>query len=79
MTWLLMDAWQIVQARMWAQGLTVGVLIAAGELTHAQRQKAIDGGPLHHAVVDHSWRDIVEHEQAAAEGRQVAQRVPWYY
>lgn len=29
---------KIVQARMWAQGLTVGVMIGAGVLTHTQRQ-----------------------------------------
>jgi hypothetical protein len=31
---------QIVQARMWAQGLTIGVLIAAGILTHRTRSEA---------------------------------------
>ena len=69
---------------MWAQGLTIGVLIAAGIMTHAQRQKALDEGPIHHNT-DHSWRDIIEHEQAtaaaAAAGQRVAvpQRVPRYY
>jgi hypothetical protein len=29
-----------VQVRMWAQGLTIGVLIAAGALTHSRRQDA---------------------------------------
>lgn len=38
-----MDAWakgllQIVQARMWAQGLTIGVLIVAGALTQTRRK-----------------------------------------
>jgi hypothetical protein len=33
-------AQKIVQARMWAQGLTVGVLIGAGVLTHSQREQA---------------------------------------
>lgn len=27
---------------MWAQGLTIGVLIAAGILTHANRQEAAE-------------------------------------
>lgn len=31
---------KIVQARMWAQGLTIGVLIGAGVLTHSQREQA---------------------------------------
>lgn len=30
---------KIVQARMWAQGLTIGLLIVAGALTHASRQE----------------------------------------
>lgn len=33
---------QIVQARMWAQGLTIGIIIAAGVLMHSQRAKAYD-------------------------------------
>jgi hypothetical protein len=32
---------KIVQVRMWAQGLTIGVLIGAGVLTHSQRQAAL--------------------------------------
>jgi sugar phosphate permease len=31
---------KVVQARMWAQGLTIGVLIAAGALTHTKRAEA---------------------------------------
>ncbi|THG97614.1 hypothetical protein EW026_g4411 [Hermanssonia centrifuga] len=58
---------KVVQARMWAQGLTIGVLIAAGALTHAQRAKALDEGPVRHLNADHSWKDIVDHEQAAKE------------
>ena len=41
---------QIVQARMWAQGLTIGVLIAAGALTHARRQQALDEYGHRHIV-----------------------------
>jgi hypothetical protein len=33
-------AQKVVQARMWAQGMTIGVLIAAGALTHAKRADA---------------------------------------
>lgn len=33
---------KVVQARMWAQGLTVGVLIGAGILTHSQRQQSFE-------------------------------------
>ena len=51
---LLIRAYQIVQARMWAQGLTVGLMIAAGALTHSKRAEA-----LQHVNTDHSWRDLV--------------------
>ena len=65
---------------MWAQGLTIGVLIAAGALTHAQRKKALEDGPIHHGAVDHSWRDIIEHEEAENAARAGAGRsVPRYY
>jgi len=30
---------QIVQARMWAQGLTIGILIVAGALTQSKRKE----------------------------------------
>ena len=33
---------KIVQARMWAQGLTIGVIIGAGVLTQSQRQKRFE-------------------------------------
>ncbi|OSX60165.1 hypothetical protein POSPLADRAFT_1058341 [Postia placenta MAD-698-R-SB12] len=49
---------KIVQARMWAQGLTVGVLIAAGVLTHANRAEAAT-----HRQVDHTWQNMVEEFQ----------------
>jgi hypothetical protein len=39
---------------MWAQGLTIGILIAAGILTHSTREEAAK-----HVPVDHSWRDLV--------------------
>ena len=32
-----LSTYQIVQARMWAQGLTIGLLIAAGALTQTRR------------------------------------------
>lgn len=49
---------KIVQARMWAQGLTIGVLIAAGVLTQSQRREAAAT-----RTVDHSWAELLE-EQA---------------
>ncbi|KAH8105981.1 hypothetical protein BXZ70DRAFT_1004272 [Cristinia sonorae] len=60
----------VVQARMWAQGLTIGVMIAAGALTHAHRAKAQEEGAVRHLEADHSWRDIVaEEERLKAEGK----------
>jgi len=49
---------KIVQARMWAQGLTIGVIIGAGVLTHSQREKQYQS-----RQVDHSWANIVEETQ----------------
>ncbi|KZV69199.1 hypothetical protein PENSPDRAFT_676174 [Peniophora sp. CONT] len=45
---------KVVQARMWAQGLTVGILIGAGILTHSAREEAAK-----HHTEDHSWRQLV--------------------
>jgi len=52
-------AQKVVQARMWAQGITIGILIAAGIMTHSQRQQAAE----HRAPVDHSWANMVEEFQ----------------
>ncbi|KAI0772097.1 hypothetical protein BD413DRAFT_612920 [Trametes elegans] len=49
---------KIVQARMWAQGLTIGVLIAAGVLTQASRRDAHDN-----RSVDHSWKNILAEQE----------------
>ncbi|TFY73360.1 hypothetical protein EWM64_g10652, partial [Hericium alpestre] len=57
---------KIVQARMWAQGLTIGVLIGAGILTHSQRQAAV-------RPVDHSWKDLLEANARDEEARKVGQ------
>jgi len=48
---------KIVQARMWAQGLTILVLIAAGILTHKDRQARREMREQAHA--DHSWADVI--------------------
>ncbi|PCH41531.1 hypothetical protein WOLCODRAFT_24814 [Wolfiporia cocos MD-104 SS10] len=50
---------KVVQARMWAQGLTIGVIIAAGIATHSQRKEAQE-----HRQVDHTWQNMVEEFQA---------------
>lgn len=43
---------------MWAQGLTIGVLIAAGILTQGQRREATEN-----RSVDHSWKNILEEQE----------------
>lgn len=45
---------KLVQARMWAQGLTVGVLIASAGLSQVKTQK--DG---HKMPIDHTWKDFI--------------------
>ncbi|RPD67327.1 hypothetical protein L226DRAFT_529676 [Lentinus tigrinus ALCF2SS1-7] len=57
---------KIVQARVWAQGLTIGIIIAAGILTSSQRAKNRgdeDDPRFRHLPIDHSWKDILEQEQ----------------
>ncbi|KAF8646377.1 hypothetical protein AX16_007243 [Volvariella volvacea WC 439] len=51
-------AQKIVQARMWAQGLTIGVLIAAGALTQSKRAEAAK-----HVSTDHSWKDLLDQQE----------------
>jgi hypothetical protein len=62
---------KIVQARMWAQGLTIGILIATGIITHSQREEAAK----HHSV-DHSWRELLEAEAQEAESRKIKRYDP---
>ena len=53
---MLMDVTQVVQARVWAQGLTIGIIIAAGILTHSQRARAageLDEHNVRHLVSSH--------------------------
>ena len=51
---------------MWAQGLTIGILIATGIITHSQREEAAK-----HNSVDHSWRELLEAEAREAESRKI--------
>ncbi|TFY72983.1 hypothetical protein EVG20_g11 [Dentipellis fragilis] len=57
---------KVVQARMWAQGLTIGVLVGAGVLTHSQREEAAK-----HPHVDHSWRQLLEAEAREEQKRKI--------
>lgn len=50
---------KVVQARVWAQGLTLGVIIATGALTHSQRAKAAQ--MRKHG--NNSWEDILDDQQ----------------
>lgn len=50
---------KLVQARVWAQGLTLGVIIATGALTHSQRAKAAQ--MRKHG--DNSWEDVLDDQQ----------------
>lgn len=43
---------------MWAQGLTIGILIVAGALKHSQRE--VDLANKHE---DHSWREVIEQQE----------------
>ncbi|KAI6038525.1 hypothetical protein EDC04DRAFT_3141444 [Pisolithus marmoratus] len=51
---------KVVQARVWAQGLTVGVLLVAGALTHSQRQQALEARK---APTDHSWQTFLDEQE----------------
>jgi len=50
---------KVVQVRLWAQGLTIGIVIAAAALTHAQRAQAME--MRKHG--DHSWQYALEDER----------------
>ena len=60
----LTDVVQVVQARMWAQGLTIGIIIAAGILTHSQRSKAYEEEDEHR--VRHLVRNLCSDFGASA-------------
>jgi hypothetical protein len=62
---------KVVQARMWAQGLTIGILIAAGVITHSHREDAAK-----HPTIDHSWRELLEAEAKEAESLKVPPLAP---
>ncbi|KAI9001422.1 hypothetical protein BD414DRAFT_533168 [Trametes punicea] len=60
---------KVVQARMWAQGLTIGVLIAAGILTQTQRSQSHEN-----RSVDHSWAHILEEQEKEEKERELRLR-----
>ncbi|KAG5639684.1 hypothetical protein H0H81_005867 [Sphagnurus paluster] len=67
-------AQKVVQARMWAQGLTIGLLIVAGALTQSKRAAAaqhvcflgtfnFNDLTVHQPKTDHTWRIMIEQQE----------------
>jgi hypothetical protein len=54
---------------MWAQGLTIGILIAAGAMASVNRAKA---EPWKKRGADHSWKDIIAIEEQQQQQQQRA-------
>ena len=54
---------------MWAQALTIGILIAAGALT-ARNRAAI----ANHPAIDHSWMDVIEEHEKTQKMQESASR-----
>ncbi|KAK8844708.1 hypothetical protein IAR55_006557 [Kwoniella newhampshirensis] len=52
---------KIVQARMWAQGLTVGLLISSAMLTGFD-SNSMDAPQIPHDTHDHTWKAILEQD-----------------
>ncbi|WVO16032.1 hypothetical protein L204_103697 [Cryptococcus depauperatus] len=50
---------KVVQARMWAQGLTVGLLVGSAMLTGLSAKD----NEQPHEVVDHSWKRMLEQDE----------------
>jgi len=60
---------KIVQVRMWAQGLTIGIVLVAGILTHRNQAEAASKVKS----ADHSWAAMIEEQQLEEEYRKVKQ------
>ncbi|KAI0068673.1 mitochondrion protein [Artomyces pyxidatus] len=62
---------KVVQARMWSQGMTIGIVVAAAAISRSQNYRR-DLGDAYHPVAntDHSWADII----AAGEQRKAQAR-----
>jgi hypothetical protein len=56
---------QIVQARMWSQGITIGVVIAAAAVTRSRMYRRDEGDVGRPVNPDHSWQGIIEAELEA--------------
>lgn len=60
---------KIVQVRLWAQGLTIGVIIAAAALTHSQRTQAAN---MRKHSPDHTWVYLLDEQRLEKERAQKA-------
>ncbi|KAJ7098691.1 hypothetical protein B0H15DRAFT_821870 [Mycena belliarum] len=58
-------AQKVVQARMWAQGLTIGIILTAAGLK-ANRNK---GESASRPVADHSWMEVVQQQERERQER----------
>ncbi|KAI0268217.1 hypothetical protein BC834DRAFT_821675, partial [Gloeopeniophorella convolvens] len=67
---------KVVQARMWSQGLTIGVVIAAAAVGRTRMYKRDEGDAARPVNTDHSWQDIVKasEERKAQAAQAAAQR-----
>jgi len=50
---------KIVQARMWSQGITIGVVIAAAAVSRTRMYRRDEGDVGRPVSRDHSWRDAL--------------------
>ncbi|KAG0703927.1 hypothetical protein DFH29DRAFT_914729 [Suillus ampliporus] len=60
---------KIVQVRLWAQGLTIGVIIATAALTHSQRAQAVNTRKY---SPDHTWAHLLDEQRLEKERAQKA-------
>lgn len=60
---------KIVQVRLWAQGLTIGVIIATAALTHSQRARAAN---MRKHSPDHTWVYLLDEQRIEKERAQKA-------
>jgi len=63
---------KIVQVRMWAQGLTIGIVLAAGILTQRNKSDAV----AKVKTADHSWAAMLEEQRLEEEYRKVKPQSP---
>jgi len=54
---------KVVQARMWSQGITIGVVIAAAAVTRSRIYRRDEGDVGRPVNYDHSWREVIKLEE----------------